>query len=515
MEPSGQCAYVLTNYHVLEGASQISVVFFDSLTITGDAVGVDTIRDLAVIRTCGSVLFAALQFRDAQSVSQGDEVLVMGYPLDVDTAVVTKGIISAFYYDSDQSRWLIQTDAPINPGNSGGPLLTIEGGVIGVNTFVVRGVASGIPIEGFGFAVSQRTIAEVLPGLKSQGLVTLPTATPTTQTTSGYGPIDGAIIHNPDDGFIDDFDLRSFSSNVIIEATFENPYSASVGSWDHGFIFRELNSNSFHAVIIRSDGKLYHVMRLGEVSSSEVLDSGTSGAINTNATGTNKIQVSVVDNEAWMFTNGSFVSKLDVSGLIESGNVSVISGYFNGDGVSGAITSFKGLTVRPLITHTVANGELAHDPSAGTIKTRRMSITSDDMIVQARFTNPYPSQDGPWDYGFLFRRSSSNTFHAVGIHSDGTWFHRVRLGSVDSTKNLGEGGSSQILLGNGEANKLSIVAIGDEAWFFINDVYIAKLNLSDLRQAGDIAVITGYFTGDEIAGQSTKYEDVIVWEPSS
>ena len=114
-------------------------------------------RDLAVVRICCDVDFSVADFGDSEQLRIGDQVFTVGYPVDssiprsdstqpkvivdpnIVTATFTVGIVSAVRYDSENNRQLIQTDAPLNPGNSGGPLFALDGGVIGINTFTLKG----------------------------------------------------------------------------------------------------------------------------------------------------------------------------------------------------------------------------------------------------------------------------------------------------------------------------------------------------------------------------------------
>ena len=91
----------------------------------------------------------------------------MGYPLEFSQAIVTRGIVSAHWWDDLPSgrRWILQTDAPINPGNSGGPLFNRQGEVVGINTSKREQSASGRPVEGIGFAIAVETVMELLPRL--------------------------------------------------------------------------------------------------------------------------------------------------------------------------------------------------------------------------------------------------------------------------------------------------------------------------------------------------------------
>ena len=96
----------LTNYHVIEGASSITVVVNDSSTYIGVLLGVDPLRDLAVVRICCSEDFQALPFGDASEVQAGDEVIATGYALGIEgPATVTRGIVSAIRYESNNDRW--------------------------------------------------------------------------------------------------------------------------------------------------------------------------------------------------------------------------------------------------------------------------------------------------------------------------------------------------------------------------------------------------------------------------
>lgn len=129
-------ALVLVNQHVIQGASRVDVIVNDSTTYPGNIRGVDTARDLAVLRICCGEGFKVLPFGDASKLKAGEELIAIGYPLDFeDEATVTSGIVSAVRYESDTDRWVIQTDTALNPGNSGGPLLILSGEVVGINTY--------------------------------------------------------------------------------------------------------------------------------------------------------------------------------------------------------------------------------------------------------------------------------------------------------------------------------------------------------------------------------------------
>ena len=170
-------ALILTNAHVIEGADWIDVTVNDSTTFRANMLGIDVYQDLAVLKICCGQ-FRVLKFGDAGRLEAGVKVVAIGYALGISgRASVSDGIVSALRYE--QSQWVIQTDAAINPGNSGGPLLSTSGEVLGINTYKYEFTKDGRPGEGLGFAISEVTLEDELPGLKAGLFLLRPTPTPT------------------------------------------------------------------------------------------------------------------------------------------------------------------------------------------------------------------------------------------------------------------------------------------------------------------------------------------------
>ena len=143
--------YVLTNNHVVDGATDIEVTLHDKREFKAKVVGTDPRTDIAVIKLEGSG-FPTLAMADSSKVEVGDIVLAVGNPFGVGQTV-TMGIVSATGRSGlgiEQVEDFIQTDAPINPGNSGGALVDEEGRLIGINTAIVGGSGGN---NGIGFAV--------------------------------------------------------------------------------------------------------------------------------------------------------------------------------------------------------------------------------------------------------------------------------------------------------------------------------------------------------------------------
>src|SRR5436309_5932850 len=132
IDPKG---YILTNNHVIEGASRITVGLLSGDRFRGKVVGIDKETDLALIKIDADRDFPVMKFGDSNSVQVGDWVLAIGSPFGLDQTV-TAGIISKKERDTTNSSFqrFLQTDAAINPGNSGGPLVNMRGEVIAANS---------------------------------------------------------------------------------------------------------------------------------------------------------------------------------------------------------------------------------------------------------------------------------------------------------------------------------------------------------------------------------------------
>ncbi len=167
--------YILTNHHVVEGASSLEVFFADSSLHKATLIGSDPLADIAVIQVQDPVPAVAV-VGDSEQLQAGEQVLAIGSPLGNFRNTVTAGVVSALNRSVSSLEGLIQTDAAINRGNSGGPLINLRGEVVGINTLVVRGNSfdSVAPTEGLGFAVPSSIFKNVSTQLISHGEVKYP-----------------------------------------------------------------------------------------------------------------------------------------------------------------------------------------------------------------------------------------------------------------------------------------------------------------------------------------------------
>ena len=175
--------YVVTNYHVINGAQEVKVIFSDGKEVNAKVVNYDAERDIAVIKITDDVKMPGIaQLGDSSTVKAGEEVIAIGNPLGKEfSSTVTKGIVSSpnrkMKTENGNVLDYIQTDAAINPGNSGGPLINSKGEVIGINT----AKKVGEDIEGIGFAIPINEVKTRLVSLSKPILklgITARTVTP-------------------------------------------------------------------------------------------------------------------------------------------------------------------------------------------------------------------------------------------------------------------------------------------------------------------------------------------------
>lgn len=169
--------YIVTNYHVIEGAKELYVILANGDTVEADLIGGDKQSEVAVLKIDAPDELSVATLGDSDEVQQGELVVAIGNPLGHQLAgTVTAGIISAvdrsLTLDDGRRMKLIQTDAAISPGNSGGALVNSKGQVIGMNTLKINTSYTGA--EGLGFAIPSNDFVKVAEELIDKGMVERP-----------------------------------------------------------------------------------------------------------------------------------------------------------------------------------------------------------------------------------------------------------------------------------------------------------------------------------------------------
>jgi len=205
--------YIITNNHVVDGATRINVTMDDRRTFAGRVIGTDKLTDLAVIKIDANNL-PAIKWGDSTKLQPGETVLAFGSPFGSLRFSVTRGIVSAlnranpFNDDARKPGAFIQTDAAINPGNSGGALVDVYGQLVGINTFIISNNGS---FAGAGFAIPSQIAQATAQQIIAHGKV-----------EHGYLGISMNDV-TPDNYKF--FDLKDASGALVGEVTPNSPAS--------------------------------------------------------------------------------------------------------------------------------------------------------------------------------------------------------------------------------------------------------------------------------------------------
>jgi serine protease Do len=219
--------YIVTNDHVVDGATQIRVTLNDRRVFPAKVVGVDKLNDVAVIKIDAQNLPTA-PWGDSAKLRPGETVLAFGNPFGNFPFTVTRGIVSGLdrpnpYSDDPRKPGaFIQTDAAINPGNSGGPLVNAYGQVIGIDTFIISGSGS---FAGAGFAIPSQIVQTSVDEIIKNGKV-----------QHGYLGIGINSVTPENSSF---FNLPDAQGAIISQVTQGSP--ASNAGLKNGDVLRELN----------------------------------------------------------------------------------------------------------------------------------------------------------------------------------------------------------------------------------------------------------------------------------
>ena len=214
-------AYLVTNTHVINGASKVDIRLEDGTKVPGEIVGSDTFSDIAVVKISSEKVTTVAEFGDSSQLNVGETAIAIGSPLGSEYAnTVTQGIISSLNRNvslkSEDGQAIstkaIQTDTAINPGNSGGPLVNIQGQVIGITSSKIAS-NGGTSVEGLGFAIPSNDVQNIIKQLESDGKVTRPALGIQMVNLSNVGANDLRKLNIPS-GLTSGVVVRSVQSNM-------------------------------------------------------------------------------------------------------------------------------------------------------------------------------------------------------------------------------------------------------------------------------------------------------------
>jgi len=219
--------YIVTNNHVVNGATQIKVTLNDRRVFNAKVIGTDKLTDLAVIKINATNL-PTIAWGDSTKLEPGQTVLAFGSPFGYFQFSVTRGIISAvnrpnpYSDDARKPGGYIQTDAAINPGNSGGPLVDARGELVGINTFIISNSGS---FAGAGFAIPAQMVRTTAEQLMKNGKI-----------EHGYL---GININDVTPANAQFFNLKDASGAIVAQVSPDSP--ASRGGLKQGDVVTEVN----------------------------------------------------------------------------------------------------------------------------------------------------------------------------------------------------------------------------------------------------------------------------------
>lgn len=197
--------YIVTNYHVIEGADTITVTMNDGKTYDATVRGYNESKDVAVLKVNATGL-KAVTLGSSKNTNVGDEVITIGNPLGELTFSLTSGAISALNrkvtFSQNQSMNLIQTDAAINSGNSGGPLFNMYGEVIGITNakYSSSGSSSEASIDNIGFAIPIDEVESIIKNIIKKGTKTSSSSSSSSGSSGSSGNSQGSESYGNSEG---------------------------------------------------------------------------------------------------------------------------------------------------------------------------------------------------------------------------------------------------------------------------------------------------------------------------
>ncbi len=342
---------------------------------------------------------------------------------------------------------------------------------------------------------------------------------------SVFGPERGSLVHDAEQIAFEPagIDLQNFYVKIRVVA----PFDGEEQLWDAGFVFRQGRDTDWR-IAIYSDGRWD--LRLG---SGDPLDAGEVSGLKIGEGDSNDIELVADGETGYLAVNGDEVAEFDLSRRMITGNLSFGATFINGTFKVGAETPFSRFQVwaldptDPQAASRAAKSMIeegrdfadTEDPLEGpvsgeleetveSITIRSLDIEVADFYAKAEVTNPRDGEDDPFDIGFGFRDAGGDTQYRIIFSSNGNWFLKVGIEPALRAENF-EG----MTTAEGEINVIEIVASGDDLAFAVNGDVIGSADISDLPDAGDVAIGVGFYPDEDVVeGATVEYADFAVWE---
>ena len=333
------------------------------------------------------------------------------------------------------------------------------------------------------------------------------TASISGELTPLVGPISGTLVHELDDrteAFIPGITIADF----IIEVEVGNPFDTATGLWDTGLIFRQTTGNREMRLVIRSNGSWNLNNRDGSVD--DFITEGNVGdVLRTGANESNKIVLVAQGERGYFFLNNSFVSFLDLSERMVTGDLAIATGFYVGDEQAGAETIYNGFTVWSLEpAFGPEDGTLPH-MVGGVVRSYPANVDLLNFVADVTVTNPYDVERGNWDIGYAFREAGTGELFWLVLQANRDWVLLNRIAREDSILERGE--VETLNVAEAGQNRFTLIARDGRGYMLVNDSLVATLNLSDRLTSGNVKIVTAFFRGNDIPGEETRYQSFTVW----
>ncbi len=225
--------YIVTNHHVVDNASSVTVRLSDDRTFEAEVIGTDPLTDIAVLKIDAGEDLQAVQLGDSDVIRVGEDVVAIGNPFGLHSTVTT-GIVSAKGRNISEGPYaeFIQTDAAINKGNSGGPLFNMDGEVVGVNSAIYSPTGGSV---GLGFAVTSNIVEHIAADLRDDGQVSrgwlgvsIQNVSPELAAAMGIDSYTGALVSDvvkdsPAEGVLQQGDVILTFNDEIVDSSSDLP----------------------------------------------------------------------------------------------------------------------------------------------------------------------------------------------------------------------------------------------------------------------------------------------------
>ena len=391
-------------------------------------------------------------------------------------------------------------------------------------------------------------------------LPSTPTATPRPTSTSAptstplpplrysrthllFGPEDGQLRHEPDDGQWEHYQALEAQGDLLIEATLHNPTVEAGVRWSHGFLLRRTSGGYYYRVSIDNNSDWMHLYRLG----GDFLGQRRSNTadIDTSPGGQNRLQVVQTGGRGWVYVNGVYQGYFSMTADTGGNWIRV----FTSDRAAGT-TEFTDFAVwrwhetmyedfpetnpnfvptpvpSPTITPTPdplvpafgpESGRIPHDPEDSYLAWYSGPSIQGDLMVEVTMEVPFAPNKSHWNFGVMFR-SGTNTYHWIHITSKfgGSYVHRRRAGDDADLRGRIAEDLPGLHLQKSDKNHVRVIVVGQDAWLYVNDRRIAILpfTLGDLPNPEEVGLTirdadtSGY---KYTQGTATQFQDFTVW----